>query len=366
MAEVALASPAADQERSRTTRSFAYWMMALLWAWGLAEYSTSRDVFGDIQVYYRFYDMLAKGTATSIAIGCSSFEPGYCGGSYIFRHATGSAANTHLAWVAAYYLITFAAIRDFWLHFFGTRRVGGLFMLVFMFVALNYVEPQQISYLVRQYVASALVMFGLGRVVVGRNPLLWCVLAMSIHFGSAPICALIILAHRGLPLKWLLVGAIGAIAIYLSNSYLFELYFESIKYKFGEYQSKFDGDVTIVQEIKILLYLSLCVYTFRNYRKIALIFILSYVFYLCTFPISLLHLRYYKYLEVLVWPSVFALAATPLFRRFDRACLLAAVSSIRLYRYVSVLGDGYGLPVLLKAAAASFSANVLPLFAHMF
>src|SRR5262245_18848004 len=263
-----------------------YLFGALLATLGLAVWAAQRKVVLDTEIYYRFYRTLMADGLTSI-FSCQSFEPLFCGGSYVFSSLTGSEVAVHFIWTSLYYVIMLRAFLEFWPRLVSPNRYSVISLATFLFVALNYVDPQAVYFLTRQYVAGSLLTLGVAYCLNKKNPLLPFALASLIHFGAAPIAAVIFfLTRRRIDPKLIAIGAaVGILVLYnLVNFYVVDLYLDSVRYKFEVYTTQNDGTVSITQEIKLLIYWSACIFLFRIARSnLAIAYALVYILYLFTF-----------------------------------------------------------------------------------
>ena len=315
-----------------------YLIFGLLAALIMATWAAQSEVVSDTERYYAFYRHLMTSGITSI-FSCQSSEPLFCVGSYAFASLTGSEPAVHFIWVFLYYAVTLRAFLLFWPLFLPQyNKYSVVSLLTFMFVALNYVDAQATYFLTRQYVAAAFLMLGAAHCARQKNPLIAFACAAMIHLGSIPIAALLFVATRP-RLDWkFFVVALGGLAIfvfYLANLTFIDVYLDSVEVRVEMYATKNDGDVTIMQEIRLLLYWAVALIIFRNARSnLFLPYILIYIAYLFTFQNDLYHLRYHKYLEVLAWPSVFILFGI---QKEATGYLVVSALSYRIYKYVSLL-----------------------------
>jgi len=343
--------------RISKTKTF-YLIFAFLGALAAATYSAQREVLIDTEVYYSFYTNLIEQGITNV-YSCWGFEPFYCAGSYAFATLTQSEAAVHFTWAFLFYAITLRGVLMVWPAFVSEQNVYSVISLVtFLFVSLNYVDPQAVYFLTRQYVAASLLMLGVAKSVTNRSPVIPFACAVLIHFGALPIAAVIFLVTRR-RIDWKLVaGALGVLFLgvyyYLTNLILIDAYVDVVTYKIGEYVAKNDGDVTIVQEIKLLIYWSFAVLMFWMTRSyMALAYVLVYVAYLFSFQNDLYHLRYHKFLEAMAWPSAFILF---FIKREAAGHLMVAALCYRLYKYVSLLSPELGAPYMTRIVLYSFIA----------
>src|SRR5258707_1128737 len=164
----------------------AYLFFAFAAAALVATYSAQRAVLYDTEAYYRFYRSLIDNGITGI-LSCQSFEPLFCAGSYAFSALTRSESGVHFIWTFLFYIISLRAFLEFWPIFVSENKYSVISLVTFLFVAINYVDPQAVYFLTRQYVASSLLMLGVAYCANNKNPLLPFALACLIHFGALPI-----------------------------------------------------------------------------------------------------------------------------------------------------------------------------------
>jgi hypothetical protein len=335
-----------------------YLIFGVLAALAMTTWASQRDVLSDTANYYSFYRHLLTSGITSI-FSCQSFEPLFCGGSYALVSLTGSEAAVHFIWVFLYYAVTLRAFLLLWPLFIPQYTYTVLSLLTFMFVALNYVDAQAVYFLTRQYVAAAFLMLGAVHCARQKNPIIAFACATMIHLGSLPIAALLFVATRP-RIDWKFIAvALAGLAIfvfYLANLTIFDFYLDSIQTRVELYANKNDGTVTIMQEIRLLLYWALALIIFRNARSnLFLPYILIYIAYLFTFQNDLYHLRYHKYLEVLAWPSVFILFGI---QKEATGYLVASALFYRIYKYVSLLAPESAAPPMARILWLGFMSFV--------
>jgi len=326
-----------------------YLALSLLAILAIALYGAQREVEYDLEVYFFFYRSLIEEGITSV-VSCQSFEPLFCVGSFVFSEFTGSELATHFIWTCLFYLVTLRAFLLFWPLFVPDNRYSVISFIAFVFISINYVDPQAVYFLTRQYVASSLIMLGIARYANNKSPTFSFILAALIHFGALPIIVLVYLCTRSrLNVKTAIAAiVILLVAVYLSSNTLVQFYVSSVQYKLTEYQSKNDGDVTALQEIRVFVYLMTTAYIFKSIKtKLSLSFVLLYIFYLFTFQNELFHIRYLKYLEVMTWPSAFVLFY--IVRNATGYVFISALF-LRIYRYLSLLSPESAVLSLTKVA----------------
>lgn len=300
----------------------------------ISTYSLSREVASDSKVYYNFYENLIQNGLHSIQ-GCQSFEPVYCVGSYAIAYIAGKDWLTHYAWIFVYYSVTLFAFIKFWDGVNSKVRYSFLSFLMFVFITINYVEPLQVSFLLRQYVSSAFLLLGVAEMMRKKNPVIACILAALIHFGSIPIAIVILAFSR---VRYLFAGTLTAVCItfltYLLNPYILEVFSQSVLHKISLYSYlNTSGDVSFFQEIKLLLYFAILLIAFRKHKNVFFFYITIYSLYLLSFQIDLFHLRYHKYLEAMIWPSVFFIYAR-IIPSTDRLKIFSTVVFARLTKNI--------------------------------
>ena len=339
--------PAMTVSLSISKSKTAYLFAALVACLMFATYAAQREVMYDTENYYQFYRDLIEHGFTDI-LSCQSFEPLFCGGSYAFAKLTGSAPAVHFIWAFLFYAITLRAFLELWPHFVSQNKYTVISLITFFFAAINFVDAQQVYFLTRQYVASSLLMLGAAHCANKKSPLLAFAFASLIHFGAAPIAALLFFAtRRRINLKFVAIG-LGVLVVfaYFSSNYIVDLYLASVRYRINEYANRNDGNVTIVQEIRLILYWSAALYMFKIAKsKLLRAYILIYAFYLISFQNDLAHLRYYKYLESMAWPSSFILFYI---KKEASPYVMVSALSYRLYSYAALLSPQSSLVYMAR------------------
>ena len=304
---------------------------------GLVFWSSKRGNLGaDTQVYLLFYEQSILNGLVSIN-SCQSFEPLFCVISFFVGRIFNSSLIVHLFWVFLYYLLSTLSFLKIY-NLIGVKNYYSNFLFYLIFALINFTDPHIIYFLTRQYVASAIVIFGVVRIIENKNPIAPFFLAFLIHFGVAPIIFILYIfsnfsIKKLLTLTGLLIGSFFAVILY--DMYIIEVYFESIKYKIYAYQSKNDGTVTLLEEIKLLLYwFALILFASSVKPRLALALFFIYLFYIATGFNDLIHLRYHKYLISLCWPGVFVILLY--FKRSGLPILISALS-YRSFKYLSSL-----------------------------
>lgn len=324
-----------------------YWSLGILLSIVFSYWASLRGYDdADTEVYLLFYQRLIEDGIVGIQ-SCQSFEPLFCGTSFIVGNIFGSNVLVQYFWVFIYFLTSFKAFTIFYniIHFDYKFKFDAA--LYFAFISINYVDPQIVFFLTRQYVAASFLMLGFAMVASKRNPLLSFGAAILMHFGSFPIALIAYLASRNLKFKrneLIMFAVLIIIILYFLDAYFIEVYFESMKYKIEEYADKNDGDVTFIQEFKLFIYLGLSVWLFlRTHTKLVLATTLIYLFYLFTGFNDLIHLRYYKYLESISWPGVFMFVY---FFKENAPFIIAGALSFRIYKYLTLISPESSLPFL--------------------
>ncbi|CAN1499023.1 EpsG family [Burkholderiaceae bacterium] len=324
--------------------AFRYFSIGLLIIFILSFWAGLRGFDGvDTEVYLLFYQKLIDNGIVGIQ-SCQSFEPVYCGLSFTAGYISNNIFFVHYFWVFIYFSTTFRAFSILYNLVSPKYKFRFVAVLFFTFIAINFIDPQIVFFLTRQYVASAFLMLGFAKIATDKNPSISFIIATLIHFGAFPIALIAYVLSRKFELKWwytiTLPGAV-LLLIYFWDSYIFEVYFESLKYKSVEYSDKNDGDVTPIQEVKLILYWGLSAWFFLRKRiKIVLALFFIYIFYLLTSFNDLLHLRYYKYLESMSWPAVFMLSY---FFKRQAPYFIVAVLSFRIYKYLILVSPESGV-----------------------
>ncbi len=324
--------------------AYFYWGGTLFLVLALSLWAGLRGLDdADTTVYLNFYQNLIDQGFIGIQ-SCQSFEPIFCGLSLAAGYALDSNLLVQYFWVFLYFATTLKAFSILYGLVWPDYKFRFVAVLYFAFISINYVDPQIVFFLTRQYVASAFLMLGFARIANDKNPSICFLLATLIHFGALPIALIAFVFSRGFELRWWhVIPFFSSIILlfYFFDSYVFEVYFESLKYKAGEYSDKNDGDVTPIQELKLILYLGLSAWFFlRNRIKLVLALFFIYLFYLITGFNDLIHLRYYKYLESMSWPSV--LMFIYFFKKQAPYFIFAALS-FRIYRYLILVSPESGI-----------------------
>ena len=301
----------------------------------------------DTEVYLLFYQKLIDEGIIGIQ-SCQSFEPLFCGLSLVASYALGSSILTQYFWVFLYFSVTLRAFSLLYGLAFPDNKFRFVAVLYFAFIAINYVDPQIVFFLTRQYIASAFLMLGFAKIAGDKNPSINFLIATLIHFAAFPIALIAYIFSRRFELRWqyaIPIFSLVFLFFYFMDSYIFEVYFESLRYKVMEYSDKNDGTVTLTQELKLFIYWGLSIWFFLRSRvRLVLALIFIYLFYLGTGFNELIHLRYYKYLESMSWPS--ALMFAFLFKR-DAPCIIAAALSLRIYKYLTLISPESSIFYLL-------------------
>lgn len=330
------------------TDASLYLSATLLLVFALSFWSGLRGLDGeDTKVYFLLYQNLIDEGITGIQ-SCQSFEPIFCGISLAVGYAFDSNVLVQYFWVFLYFTITLRAFSILYGLAFPENKFRFVAVLYFAFIAINYVDPQIVFFLTRQYVASAFLMLGFAKIAVDKNPSIDFLTATLVHFGAFPIALIAYICSRRFELRWWYLIPIFGLAFfifYFIDTYSFEVYFESLKYKMMEYSDKNDGTVTLTQELKLFIYWGLSIWFFLRSRvRLVLALIFIYLFYLGTGFNELIHLRYYKYLESMSWPS--ALMFVFLFKR-EAPCIIAAALSLRIYKYLTLISPESSIFYLL-------------------
>jgi hypothetical protein len=236
-------------------------------------------------------------------------------------------------------------------------------ILYFAFISINYVDPQIVFFLTRQYVASAFIVLGFAKIATEKNPSISFLAATLIHFGAFPIVLIAYIFSRKFELRWwhaIPISGVVLLFFYFVDSYIFEVYFESLKYKTQEYSDKNDGDVTPIQEFKLLLYWGFFAWFFLRKRiNLVLALFVIYIFYLLTGFNELIHLRYYKYLESISWPGI--LMFVYLFKR-EAPYIIAGALSFRIYKYLTLVSPESSL----LYTSVYLARHILSIFLSLF
>lgn len=348
--------------RIRTDTSL-YWGATLFLTLALTSWAGLRGLDGvDTKVYLLFYQNLIDEGIVGIQ-SCQSFEPIFCGLSLAAGYASDSNVFVQYFWVFLYFATTLRAFSILYEVVSPEYKFRFVAILYFAFIAINYVDPQIVFFLTRQYVASAFLMLGFAKIATDKSPSISFLAATLIHFGAFPIALIAYIFSRKFELRWrhaIPISGVVLLFFYFVDSYIFEVYFESLKYRAQEYSDKNDGDVTPIQEFKLLLYWGLSAWFFLRKRiKLVLALFFIYIFYLLTGFNELIHLRYYKYLESMSWPGV--LMFVYLFKR-EAPYFIAAALSFRIYKYSTLVSPESSLFYILVYLAG----HVLSIFFSLF
>ncbi len=335
----------------------------------LGYWASLHEVVSDTEVYYLFYRSLINNGLIGVR-SFQSFEPLFAVISYVISYITQSEQITHYLWSVLYFFITLKALLLLWPNNLTERRYSFLALICFILASINYTDPQIVYFLTRQYVASSFIVLAIALITVGKSPVYALIFASLIHFGSVPISCIIYLFSRRSIFRWdwksmllVVVILVLVLVLFLGNSYLlclFDMYYNSIKYKFVVYADRNNGNVTFLQEVKLFLYWLLAAMYFKV-RKVQVVkaFILIYVLYLFTFSNDMAHLRYYKYLESMSWPSLFMLSY---FGRKSSLYLYASFLCFRIYKYLTIIAPEASLVYLIKSTVMSAVLFVSSLF----
>jgi hypothetical protein len=198
----------------------------------LGYWASLREVTVDTEVYYLFYESIINYGWVGPQ-SCQSFEPLFCATSYFVSSLTDSPMLTHFFWVILFYGVTLKSFLIFWRICLPNSPYSFISLICFIFVSINYIDPQIIYFLTRQYVASSFLVLGLAYVAVDKNPKFPLIIALLIHFGSIPISILIYTFSRRKIINRNMVIVLILISIFLFyfDSYIIEIYYESVKLK---------------------------------------------------------------------------------------------------------------------------------------
>jgi hypothetical protein len=320
-----------------SVKEISYWVSTLCLVFFLSFWGGLRGFDGfDTQVYLHFYQNLIDEGLVGIQ-GCQSFEPIFCGVSLGLGHVSSSNIFVHYFWVFLYFLVTLKAFTILYCAVFPGYKINYAAIIFFIFVAINYVDPNAVFYLTRQYVASAFLMLGFAKIVAGKNCSFSFILAILIHFGALPIVLITYIVTRRSDIDWryvVLAASVFFLLFYEFINDIITMYSDSLKYKLDIYQDKNDGDVALVQQLKLILYWGLSAWFFlRNNQGLFFAVLLIYIFYLLTSFNDLAHLRYHNYLVSMSWPG--ALLFICLFGRLA-AYLIFAALSFRIINYLAI------------------------------
>jgi EpsG family len=325
-----------------------YWAIAIILVLLLTFWASLRG-FDDVdtEVYLYFYQNLISEGISGIQ-SCQSFEPIFCSLSFAVGQISQSEHIVQYFWAFVYFSVTLKAFSVLYSLINPNYKYNFAAIVFFVFISVNYVDPQIVFFLTRQYVASAFLMLGIARIATNKSPHLSFSAAILVHFGALPLAIIAFLFSRNFrPSKnqIFLIGILLLIFIFYIDSYFIEVYKESIKYKIEEYSDKNDGDVTPIQEVKLLIYWGAFIWFCRQTRiRLVLAGVIIYLFYISTGVNELIHLRYYKYLESMSWPGV--LMFIYFFKR-EAPLVISAALSFRLYKYFTLISPESSLMYLL-------------------
>jgi hypothetical protein len=314
-----------------------YWIGTFCLVFFLSFWSGLRGFDGfDTQVYLLFYQVLIDEEFVGIQ-SCQSFEPIFCFASLAVGYALRCNILVHYFWVFLYFLLTLKAFTLLYGVVSPGYKFNSTAIIFFIFVTINYVDPKSIFFLTRQYVASAFLMLGFAKIVAGKNSSISFIVAILIHFGALPIALIAYIFTRRSEINWRYVVIVASLIFILANELnneIISIYFDSLKYKLDLYQDINDGDVTLIQQLKLILYWGLAAWFFlRNNQGLFFAVLFIYIFYILTSFNDLAHLRYYKYLEAMSWPG--SLLFIYIFRKHV-PYLIVAAASLRIINYLTL------------------------------
>jgi hypothetical protein len=324
-------------------RSFNGFIIAFICSIVFSFWAGLRDHdFGDTAVYLLFYEDLINTEFNGLE-SCQSFEPLFCTASYLLSHIFQYSLAVHYAWAFLFFIITYFSLSiliDNSFKYVWTKTI------IYIFISINYVDPQIVFFLTRQYVASSLLTLGIALFISNRSPVIPFLSAALIHFGSTPIALILFIFFQIRKNNTSLVFFIPPLLLLLAyiifvESYFLEIYFESIKLKLDDYSDRNDGDLTLAQEIKLIFYWSLAfLFLKKEKHKIHNSLIFIYAFYLITFVSELIHLRYFKYLESMSWIGILVLVNS---MKKSTSYVITSLLSFRIYKYLTLISPESGI-----------------------
>lgn len=302
----------------------------------LVFYGDSGPIVFDKAVYRDFFSFLVKlqDPITLDLEMCHAFEPFFCFFSYSLTYILKSDVLIHYVWSFIYYICTTLSFLIFW-HYLVDKKLYSLKSFVALcFALIFFVDPVAVLFLTRQYVASSLLMLMLAFSLLGSHilALLSKIAALGTHFYSFFLILVNFCTKTiRLNIKFFSLSCLFLIGIALLLNY----YNEVLINKYYLYKTVNDGEVSLLQEVKLFIFLLLSMLAFRKYPNLSNYYGLLLLLYPLTFFNDLLHLRIHIYIISLSWPSVFLLM------RLRRGWLLLLAGICYrcftyLYRYTSV------------------------------
>lgn len=284
---------------------------------------TLRPIEYDTKNYLIFYENLIE-FDFSYSV-CSGFEPLFCFFSYFASLLHLSPIQIHYMWgLSAILLIVYAILKTE--HPSTPKKI-----ILIVTLSINFFNPSEIFFLTRQFVAGALLLnFFVEKNY--RHRFVWAALSFLTHFFVFPFLIIFYLSQH----KFKLIHVVKLLIFFSFSYVLLSKIFPSeinyiratMEYKFFAYQGKNDGDVSLKDEIKFLLYFAISFYlSNRTTRKFLL---LCFFFYLVTFVNPLMHLRYHKYFYFVFMFSLSNLSKL-IWHQF-----IAILSVIFIYRFISI------------------------------
>lgn len=272
----------------------------------LVFYGDSEPTLSDKAVYRDFFSYLStlQDSVPYNLEACHSFEPFFCYFSYFLSYLLKSDTVVHWVWVYIYYIFTALTFLIFWHSLVGKQLYSPKSFLALSFVLIFFVDPVALFFLTRQYVAASLLMLMLSFALLGSNVLglIAKIVALGVHFFSFFIIFINFCTKTiRLNIKFFWMSCLLLIGIAL----LLSFYSDVLINKYYLYKNVNDGRVTLSEEVKLFIFLSMCILAFRKYRIVSNCYALLLLLYPLVFVNDLLHLRIYKYLIALSWPSVF-------------------------------------------------------------
>jgi hypothetical protein len=302
----------------------------------LVFYGDSGAIVSDKAVYRDFFSFLAalKDSVPYNLETCQSFEPFFCFFSYFLSYILKSDTLVHWAWGFIFYILTTLSFLILWHYLVGKRIYNLKSFCALCFVLIFFVDPMALFFLTRQYIASSFIMFMLVFALSGSHviALMSKIAALGIHFFSI-FLILVNFCKRTIRLsvKFFLISFLFLISIALCLNF----YSEVLIYKYHLYKTINDGDVALLEEVKLFILLFMSRLAFKKYPDLSNYYGLLLLLYPLTLLNDLLHLRIHYYLIALSWPSVFMIIRF----RGGWLLLLAGICyrcSTYLYRYTAV------------------------------
>lgn len=285
--------------------------------------ASQRKITGDTLNYINFYtDISIKNWSYS---NCQGFEPLFCYVSRLLMHIGWNPATVHTIWAFLVAILIYSAIVRYQSKF--------IVKLTFLAIplALNFFHPTEVYFLTRQFIAGAFLM-NLFISQSRASHLLWSLLAITTHFFSLPLIVLFLISRYNI-VSLFLNNAKYIVPATLLVVYFFEkeinIIRATLEYKILHYDGKSDGSLSVIAEIKFLLYFLVSYILVRGNDRAFLV--LCAIFYVATFTHELAHLRYHKYLYF-VFMYMFLHSV-----RLQLSWFVGVVAFIGSYRMISVV-----------------------------